>query len=55
MNISMIRSGDAVFVNTEYIKGYAFKSAIAGDKSIHLSIYAMTATGSSFASSGDFV
>jgi hypothetical protein len=55
MNLSMIRSGNSVFINAEYIKGYAFKLAVAGQESAHLSEYAMTAAGLSFASSGSAV
>ena len=55
MNLSMIRSGNEVFVNAECIMGYAFKSAVAGDKSILFSKTAMAANGSSFASYGGII
>ncbi len=33
MNLTMLRSGEEVFVNAECIKGYTFKMAVAGEKS----------------------
>lgn len=54
MNFTMIRSGDSVFISAEYVKGYAFKSAVAGAQSAHFPNIATTATGSSFASMGVF-
>lgn len=47
MNLTMIRSGEEVFVNAECIKGYAFKMAVAGEKSTHLGVYS-AADGSPF-------
>jgi hypothetical protein len=33
MNLTLIRSGNQVFSNVEYIKGYAFKTAMVRGKS----------------------
>lgn len=38
MNLTFVRSGELVFLNVEYIKGYAFKTAAARVKSALLQV-----------------